>query len=207
MHTYSTPTMTDLHREMCQSLILASPEELDVISSVDTQIHNVIGQAESMEWEFDLKSMWLTPSRWTMMTRQYLDPEELRAWIDVVTSKIGLIGRGTAVLRTRIVKPRGGAATGHTNKETRRWGSCMLALSYKAKPVPQITLHSRTSYLGYIGALDLSVAWMIGRYLARAMSVDVSIFKFVWMIESIQWHNFKSLAYMLCNDDIEEQSR
>jgi hypothetical protein len=191
---------------MCDSLILATPKQLDLITSVDVQKHNVIAEAQSMVWNFDLKTMWLTPSRWTMMIRQYLDPEEVQAWLDVVTSKIGLHGRGTAVMRTRIVKPRGGAATGHTNKETRRWGSCMLSLSYKAKPVPQITLHSRTSYLGYIGALDLSVAWVVARYLAHAMGVDVSTFKFVWMNESIQWHNFKSMAYLLCNTEPEDQA-
>lgn len=201
MHTFHEPTMTELHTAMCGSLIQATKEELDLITSVDVQKHNVIAEADSMSWDFNLKSMWLTPSRWTMMIRQYLDPEEFEAWMETVTTKIGLKGRGIAVMRTKIVKPRGGAATGHTNKETRRWGSCMLAISYKAKPAPQITLYSRTSYLGYIGALDLSVAWMIGRYLATAMGVPVESFKFVWMNEAIQWHNFKSLAFMLNNDD------
>ena len=201
MRTYHAPTLTQLHDQMCDSLIMADPEELDVISSVDVQIHDVVGYAESMDWEFDLKSMWLTKSRWTMMVRQYIDAEELDEWLNRCTSKIGLKGRGIAVMRTKTVKPRGGAATGHTNKETRRWGSCMLNLSYKALPRPQITLHSRTSYLGYIGALDLSVAWMIGKYLAKSMGVDVKDFAFVWHIEAIQWHNFKSLAYMLNHTD------
>jgi len=201
MWSYWAPTLTQLHRDMTLSLIEAKADELDVISTVDVQKHNVIGEAETMDWEFDLKSMWLTKSRWTMMARQYLDGDAVQAWIDLCTSRIGLKGRGTAVLRTKVVKPRGGAATGHTNKETRRWGSCMLSLSYKAIPTPTITLHSRTSYLGYIGALDLSVAWMAAKYLAHEMGVDVKDFKFVWMIESIQWHNFKSLAFMLNNPD------
>lgn len=201
MHTYHAATMTELHDMLCESLITATEDELDMVTSVDVQKHNVLAEADSMEWDFNLKSMWLTPSRWTMMIRQYLDPEEFEAWMSTVTTKIGLRGRGIAVMRTKVVKPRGGAATGHTNKETRRWGSCMLAISYKAKPAPQITLYSRTSYLGYIGALDLSVAWMVGRYLAAAMGTDVSQFRFVWMNEAIQWHNFKSLAYMLNNNN------
>ena len=49
----------------------------------------------------------------------------------------------------------------------------MIAISYKAQPRPQITLYSRTSYLGYIGALDLSVAWMCGKYIATALGIDV----------------------------------
>lgn len=197
--------MTTLHDQLCNKLVHAPAEKLDVISSVDVQIHNVIAEAQSMAWEFDLKNMWLTPSRWSMMINQYLDPEELESWIGQCTGKIGTKGRGIAVMRTKTVKARGGAATGHTNKETRRWGSCMLAISYKARPRPQITLYSRTSYLGYIGGLDLSVAWMCGRYLAKEMGIAVEDISFVWMNEAIQWHNFKSLAYLLNHHD--EESR
>jgi hypothetical protein len=198
---FEAPTMTELHDMMCTALVEAKEDELDVISTVDVQIHNVIAQADSMDWDFDLKSMWLTKSRWSMMLNQYIDPEELTAWIETITAKIGTRKRGIALMRTKTVKPRGGAATGHTNKETRRWGSCMLGISYKAVPQPQITLYSRTSYLGYIGALDLTVAWMIGKTLADAMGVDVKTFRFVWMNEAIQWHNFKSLAFLLNHPD------
>lgn len=180
---------------MCRSLVWAREEDLDVISSVDVQIHNVIAEADSMEWQFDLKDMWLTSSRWSMMINQYIDPEELKAWIEKAAGTIGTRGRGIAVMRTKSVAARGGPASG--NKETRRWGSCMLAVSYKAKPKPQITLYSRTSYLGYIGALDLSVAWMCGRYLAAAMGIKVEDISFVWFNEAIQWHYFKSLAFCL----------
>lgn len=201
MITFQAKTMTQLHDDMCTYLVHAEADNLDVISTVDVQRHNVLAEADSMDWDFDMKDMWLTPSRWTMMINQYLDPEELTAWVERCTAKIGKKGRGIAVMRTKTVAARGGAATGHTNKETRRWGSCMLALSYKALPSPQITLYSRTSYLGYIGALDLTVAWMAGKYLADAMGMDVKDIKFVWMNEAIQWHNFKSLAFLLNHPD------
>lgn len=197
--------MTNLHDSICDRLVLSPRSGLDVVTSVDVQIHNVVAEAASMEWDFDMKNMWLTPSRWTMMARQYLDGEELETWIDRCTSKIGTKGRGIAVLRTKTVKPRGGDATGHTNKETRRWGSCMLNLSYKALPAPQITLYSRTSYLGYIGALDLSVAWQAGRYLAHEMGIGEEDMRFVWFNEAMQWHNFKSLAYLLNHRDPERR--
>jgi hypothetical protein len=196
-HHFQASTLTELHDKLCMSLVTAAKDELDVISTVDVQIHNVIAQADSMDWDFDMKEMWLTKSRWSMMLNQYLDPEELTAWVERCTSKIGLRGRGIAVMRTKTVAARGGEATGHTNKETRRWGSCMLAVSYKAVPRPQITLYSRTSYLGYIGALDLTVAWMLGKTLAKDMGIDVKDIQFVWMNEAIQWHNFKSLAFLL----------
>lgn len=201
MRAFRAPTLTQLHDKLCFEIVESPKEKLDVITTVDVQIHNVIAEAQSMDWEFDLKNMWLTPSRWSMMVKQYLDPEELDAWLQQCAGKIGTRGRGIAVLRTRLVKPRGGPAQG--NKETRRWGSCMLAISYKAKPRPQITLYSRTSYLGYLGALDLSVAWMCGRYLAEAMRISVQDISFVWMNEAIQYHNFKSLAYLLNHPDDE----
>lgn len=207
MRTYEAATLNDLHTCMITSLVHARDTELDVISNVDVQIHNVMGYAHSMEWDMNLKTYWLTKSRWSMMVKQYLDPEQLQAWIEQCTMKIGTKGRGIAVLRTNVVKPRGGAATGHTNKETRRWGSCMLTLSYKALPKPQITLHSRTSYLGYIGALDLSVAWMAAKYLGHEMGMKPEDFEFIWYNEAIQWHNFKSMAWMLSNPDGELRAR
>lgn len=202
VRAFRAATLTGLHSRLCHTLVHAPEDDLDVISSVDVQIHNTISEAHSMEWDFDLKSLWLTKSRWTMMCNQYLDGNELRDWIDVCAGRIGPKGRGIAVLRTKTVKPRGGAATGHTNKETRRWGSCMLAISYKALPRPQITLYSRTSYLGYLSALDLSVAWMCARYLAKAMKIPVEAISFVWVNEALQYHNFKSMAHLLNHPEI-----
>lgn len=199
MRAFRAPTLTELHDKLCFEIVESPAPKLDVITSVDVQIHNVIAEAQSMEWKFDLKDMWLTPSRWSMMAKQYIDPEEFSAWLEQCAGKIGTRGRGIAVLRTRLVKPRGGPAQG--NKETRRWGSCMLAISYKAKPRPQITLYSRTSYLGYLGALDLSIAWMCARYLASTMDIKVEDIAFVWMNEALQYHNFKSLAYLLNHPD------
>jgi hypothetical protein len=205
MRAYRAVDLTTLHDSICDKLVLGSADKLDVISTVDVQIHNVVTEAESLAWDFDLKNMWLTKSRWSMMVRQYLEPETLEAWIARCGEKIGTRGRGIALMRTKDVKPRGGAATGHTNKETRRWGSCMLNLSYKAKPAPQITLYSRTSYLGYIGALDLSVAWMAAKYLGHELGMEPEDFRFVWFNEAMQWHNFKSLAYLLNHRDEERR--
>lgn len=199
MRVFSASSLTALHTKLCDALVLAEAKDLDVIRSVDVQIHDVMAHADSLAWEFDLKDMWLTPGRWSMMVKQYLDPETVQAWLDQIGTRIGKKGPGQAVMRTNIVKPRGGDATGHTNKTTRRWGSCMLAVGYRANPRPEITLHSRTSYLGYIGALDLSVAQACGRYVANEVGLAVEDISFTWFNESIQWHNFKSAAYLLNN--------
>lgn len=199
MKAFRAATMAELHNKLCHKIVHSGAEDLDVISGVDVQMHNVIAEAESMEWDFDLKNLWLTPSRWTMMVRQYIPRPAFLEWLEKCTRYIGMNGRGIAMLRTHEVKPRGGAAFG--NKESRRWGSCMLAVSYKAQPRPQITLYSRTCYLGYLSGLDLSIAWMCARYLAGELGCKVEDFAFVWMNESMQYHNFKSMAYLLNHPD------
>jgi len=158
-----------------------------------------MAMADSMDWEFNLRDFWLSKSRWSMMVKQYIDPEAFKTWLDIATQHIGVDRRGVALMRTREVLARGGGAYG--NKQSRRWGSCMLGISYKALPAPQITLYSRTSYLGYLSAMDLSVAWMCGNYLGSVIGMPVEEMKFMWFNEALQFHNFKSLAYMLCNID------
>lgn len=199
MKAYKAATMTELHDKLCHALIHATADELDVISSVDVQNHHVMGRAESMQWEFNFKWLWLTPSRWTMMVRQYVPRDEFLQWLEKCTEHIGLKNRGQALMRFNEVKPRGGKQFG--NKESRRWGGCMSTLSYRAIPEPTITYVSRTSYLGYLSGLDMSVAWMCARYLADELGCDVDKFKFVWINESAQYHNFKSMAYLLNHPD------
>lgn len=189
--------MTGLHEKLCQTLVHSPPEKLDVISSVDVQIHDTMAEAMTMDWDFDLKTMWLTKARWSTMCRQYIDPVEMEIFLEKITAKMGPKGRGIAALRTNQVKARGGV----TNKETRRWGSCMFAITYKSVPAPQITLYSRTSYLGYLGALDMTVAWMVGKYVAKELNLDMGEMRFVWHNEAMQFHNFKSLAYLFNSQD------
>jgi hypothetical protein len=192
-----------LHTGLCETIANAPKDKLDVVTSVDVQIHNVVAEADSMVWDFDLKDMWLTRPRWAMMLRQYIDPEVLIAWLNKSANRVGPKGRGVSLMRTKDVKSRGGESYG--NKETRRWGSCMLAVSYKALPAPQITLYSRTSYLGYLAGMDITVAWMCGRYLGEMIGVPVENMRFLWMNEAMQYHNFKSLAYYLNHRDKEKR--
>lgn len=195
--------MTSLHEKLCQTLVHSPVDKLDLVTSVDVQIHDTMAEAMSMDWDFDLRTMWLTKSRWSTMARQYIDPEQLEIFLEKITAKMGPKGRGIAALRTNVVQSRGGT----TNKETRRWGSCMLAITYKSVPAPQITLYSRTSYLGYLGALDMTVAWMVGKYVANELGLDMSEMRFVWHNEAMQFHNFKSLAYLFNARDPELAER
>lgn len=189
--------MTALSHGLTSKLVYAKPEELDVINSMDFQINNVMVKAESCEYDFRLKDAWVTSSRWTSLVRQYLDPVALDGFLGQVESKLKGKKRGIAFLRTQMVAKR---TTQTNNKEWRRWGSCMLGFSYTALPRPQITLHSRTTYLGYIGQLDLALAHVLAREIGKRVGLTPADIAFVWVIDGAQFHSFKSLAWFFQNE-------
>jgi hypothetical protein len=180
------------------------PEKLDVITSVDVQIHDTMAEAMTMDWEFDLKTMWLTKSRWSTMARQYIDPEQMEIFLEKITAKMGPKGRGIAALRTNVVSSRVGVP--RTRKLAGGVVVCWRSRT-RALPAPQITLYSRTSYLGYLGALDMTVAWIVGKYVAKELGLDMGEMRFVWHNEAMQFHNFKSLAYLFNSNDPEKAER
>jgi hypothetical protein len=108
--------------------------------------------------------------------------------------------RGVAYLRTKTVQ---GYGVGKGVR--RRWGSCMIALSYRTNPQPQITLVSRTTYFGYLAMLDMSVAHVLGKQASAITGIPVEDMQFRWIIEQAQFHGFRSLAWALGDDDIREQ--
>lgn len=210
LHLYTGKTLTNMHDKICSSLAYGAKDKMDLVTSVDVQKHNVLAIADSMDWDFDLKDLWLTKSRWTTMIRQYINPIALDTWLNSCEAKLRGRKRGVSVMRTNEVKqrtsPKRVTAEGDNGTRMwRTWGSCMLAIGYRALPRPQITLHSRTSYLGYIGALDLSVAYVCAKLVASAVGIAVEDIQFVWHLEAAQFHAFKSLAYLLNDDDRRER--
>jgi len=202
MKVFQASDMTALHTKMADWHLDAKKADFDIVTQADTALMDVMARAESMEFNWNVKNLWLTQMRWRALTKQYLDPEATEAWMAQSIERVGKTGRGIAILRTKTVQPRGGFGF---STVTRKWGSCILSVSYRARPNPQITLHSRTSYLGYLGALDMNVAWNLGRYVAREIGIPLNKMSFVWKIDSLQWHYFKSMAYMLNHPDEEER--
>jgi len=206
LHIYNSPTVTELHTNICDSLAYGSMDEMDMVTSVDVQKHNVVARAESFDWDFDLRDLWLTRSRWTTMIRQYINPVALETWLNSCEAKLQGRKRGVSVMRTNEVAQRSSPKKGDSGTRVwRAWGSCMLAIGYRAMPRPQITLHSRTSYLGYIGALDLSVAYVCARKITERVGLNVQDIQFVWHLEAAQFHGFKSLAYLLDDEERREE--
>lgn len=201
-HVYHADDVTDLHETVANKLAYGHSKDMDMITSVDVQQHNVTLMADRFEWDFDLRDLWLTKSRWTTMIRQYINPVAFETWVATAGKKLKGRKRGVSILRTNEVQMRQSPTKdGSATRTWRNWGSCMLAIGYRAMPTPQITLHSRTSYLGYIGALDLSVAYIAAKHIGEAVGVKPEDMQFVWHLEAAQFHAFKSLAWLLDDDD------
>jgi hypothetical protein len=200
-------TATDIHDAMCERLMFGTERGVDYDWTHGTEVglHNVVLGARSFDWEYDLASLWMPASRWTMMVRQYIDPALLDDWAAKVEERMtgnfgGRKARGIAVLRTNAVQGKG---TGRGVR--RRWGSCMLALSFRATPIPTVTLHSRTTYFGYLAAMDMTVAHAFARMAGEIIGVHPSAMQFVWTLQLAQFHGFRSLAWPLMDDAMRAQ--
>ncbi|AZS06609.1 hypothetical protein SEA_JACOREN57_43 [Mycobacterium phage JacoRen57] len=196
MHQYNAASMTELHDTMCEDMLYSRRDDYDWITNTDVVKENVFATADSMSWDCDISRFWVPPSRWTMMVRQYLDPEGVKEWLTQILKRAEVKNANRMVLRTRTV-----AARFRGNATTRSLGSCMLSVSFSLQPVPTILLHSRTGYLGYLSPLDWSVAYHCGRLAANQLGMDITEFRFQWFAETIQYHRFRTIAFPLGDDN------
>lgn len=203
MPHYRFDTVDEAHDALLYQLAECSEpgKDYDYISGSEVAIHDVTVECDSFMWMQNLKKYWLTSHRWTTMVRQYIDPDALEECLGLVEAHLTSRGsRGIATLRTNTVKGRG---EGH--KVRRRWGSCMLSLSFRVQPTPTIRLNSRTSYIGYLAAMDLTVAWTFARECSEITGIPVSAMRFIWNLDQIQLHGFRCLAPFLGDPDFKKR--
>jgi hypothetical protein len=187
-------TMGELRHNLVQSMLFGTLENraIDYIASVDVIRYASIYTAESMEYDLDFgRELWLNRSRWTMLVRQYLDLSETRQFIDRAAD-IGL-GEGKRGVIT-MMQAR------NVTRESRRhrWGACVLGFTYRGLRTqqPVLSMHSRVSYVAYIGALDLALAYVLAREIGQRIEVPVEEFQFEWHLGAAQLHAFKSLPLL-----------
>jgi hypothetical protein len=210
-HILSAPTVTQAHDLLGRRLAFGTNQftHYDWHSGTDVGLDNLTLVADSFQWEYDIKRVWVLRQRWKTLARQYVNPNELDRWCDMLpaTQKRGVnVARmaphtfdldddGTPDVQAMTTNTVQGKGEGRGVR--RRWGSCILSISYKHKPVPQITMHSRTSYIGYLSILDITVAECMAREAADVVGVPVEEMRFVWQLEMAQFHGFRSLAWVM----------
>lgn len=186
--------MTQLWHKIVHSMLFGTIEGggIDYVAGIDVIRYSSRLLADSMDYEFDLgRDLWLNRSRWTMLCRQYLDQRELSRFVEHA-AKIGNKEGRRGVITNMFCKDVQREAKKH------RWGNCMMAFTYRGHRThqPTLTLHSRVSYIAYIGGADLAVAHVLARYISKRIKVPVSEFRFEWAIDALQLHAFKSLPML-----------
>lgn len=194
MNIIEAPDMDYLWLRVNQALLWAKEDDLAYKSSLDTMIVDGFAHADSAAYSMNIgESLWLTPVRFTTMVRQYVNPTLLETWLEGC-ARIGTKGRGVNAMDMLGVKAT--VVQSNSRASRRKWGGCMRMVTYRAFPTPTISLFSRTSYLGYIGGLDLLVAHKLAGLVGDLIDVPVEDFAFNWHCDVWQFHGFKSMSYI-----------
>jgi hypothetical protein len=186
-------TLTDLWHKSANAQLFMKADELDFIASIDTMVYDNVLSCKSMAYEFDAgRDLWLTKSRFTVLQRDYLDLYDLETFLDRCES-IGLGEAKRGVVTGMPCKPH------KMSDKKYRWGNCMMNFTYRGggkHEQPTLVLHSRVSYIAYIGGLDLALAHVLAREIARRVGCEVEDIAFRWHVDSLQFHGFKSIPYL-----------
>jgi len=176
-------------------------KSLDVVGSADTISYDNVLSCDSMAFDLDMgRDLWLNKQRWTRLVRDYVEKEEL----------IRFVGKATELANGQGAK---GACTAMFARDVERyskrhrWGNCMLAWTYRGKvgrETPTISLHSRVSYIAYIGGLDLALAHVLARTIGRRVGAAPEDFAFRWHVDALQFHGFKSLPMLYKTEYIKD---
>jgi hypothetical protein len=186
--------------------------EYNWVGSSEVGLDNVtLGVRSFAMPTMDLSRLWLTQSRWNTMVRQYINPNALDATLGMVQDHLAKSKRksGTATLRltptdedideagAEVIELQTNLVEGKKSgrQVRRRWGSCMLALTYRNVPHPTVTLTSRTTYFGYLAIMDVMVANVFAQMCGAIVGTQIEDMRFVWHINLAQYHGFRSLAY------------
>jgi hypothetical protein len=195
MRAYSATDMTDLwHMTTRQHLY---ETVVDLYLGIGTNLNDVILVADSMEFEFDFREVWLNRQRWTRLVHEYLDPDETSDFVRRARVIFDKKGKNGVITNMAF---RGVERTARKHK----WGNCLMAATFRGTPgsdvQPTLTLHSRVSYNAYMLGLDFCMAHILAREIVGEGNLDQV--KLNWHLDVVQFHSFKSLPYIYTQHDL-----
>jgi hypothetical protein len=196
-HVHHYANLTDLWHEEMERQLFAKKSELDFIASIDTIRYDCLLSCDSMAYDFDMgRDLWLTKTRFTILQRDYLDLYQLTQFLDRCKS-IGLGEAKRGVITQLFAKQH------KTAEKKYRWGNCMLGWDFRGGDrygQPTLTMHSRVSYIAYIGGLDLALCHVLAREIGQRIGKRPEDFAFRWYLASSQFHFFKSIPALFGHD-------
>jgi hypothetical protein len=185
--------LTSLWHDTARSMLFAKKKDLDFIASIDCIRYDNLLSCPSMAFDFDLgRDLWLTKSRFTVLQRTYLDLSAFTAFLDRAESiGLGEAKRGVITYMPTKVHP--------IRARKYRWGSCLGGFTFRGGDKytqPVLAMHSRVSYVPYIGGADLALAHVIAREIGHRIGRGPEDFAFRWHLDSAQYHFFKCQPYL-----------
>lgn len=192
------PDLTSLWHKSARMMFTAGPIGSDGIldwkGSSETYSYSNVLRAQSMGFEFDVgRDLSLNRSRFTTLQRAYLHPDDLESFL----LRVEKIGRRTAsrgVLTTMAVRQKEGSKGRYAN------GPCIIGYGWRGGhrgPPPTLSLHSRTSYLTYMGGMDLALCYVLASNIADALNIEVEDISFEWFSDALMTHNYKQIPYIM----------
>lgn len=188
--------LRSLHRSLILSMARSPKPSAGVRSDIDivkqtitvASINNLVTAKRCNFEDFDLGQVGFTAHRWRRFLREYVDVEQFHSWIQQAP-QAKKNGAELVFLTKQIARKLTVTRNGNSTKlygGSHRWGNCLLGMTFRFKPYPLVSMLSRTSALTKGGTLDLSLASIAARLLARELGISQDQIQFAWMASSFQ---------------------
>lgn len=187
-------------------MLFAGRHELDAVSGLTGVMYDHVLHTKSMAFELDVgHDLWLTRYRFPKLQRDYLEKGSVTPFLDRCQAAHQSKRVKAGVITQMMCRP----ALRKDGEQVHVWGNCMIAFTFRGGKRPTLALHSRVSYIAYLGAMDLALAWVIAREIGQRIGLEVEELAFVWHVDSLQWHGFKCIPYVLSQgiDEIFDEDR
>jgi hypothetical protein len=150
-----------------------------------------------MTYDMDVwKDLHLTKSRFPTLQRTYVDPDIYDAFTKRCHNSVK--ERGSVTQMPSVDHgPRGINRTKKTGNYAH--GKCILGWTFMVHPgtkQPILSMHSRVSYVSYMGALDLALSYHMAKELGEELGFGVEDFGFRWYCDSFQFAHMQSVSYV-----------
>lgn len=187
-------TLTDLWRRQVRWHL--NRPTVDHSSGIACNLYDTHLSCDSMEFDFNLQEVWLNPGRWTMLVRDYMDPEATSEFVRKSRSILDGKGKSGTVTEMPFRRNRRTSAK-------HKWGNCLLGAVFRGYSgghiPPTLSFYSRVSYNGYIAGLDLGLAHVLGREISEGHPSEIG---FQWHLNTLSLHPFKVLPYIYGQPDL-----
>ena len=188
MRTELFDDLTELWQKTWRSMLWSSRDGLDLFNDYESIRFDLLLSADSMSFDFNMsKQLGLGIERWTKLISDYLDLSHTARFLERSEEvALGDVKDGAIV----------GLATRHVPRH--HLGNCILGFTFHGnRETPVLSMYSRTTYITYIGALDLALARALGVEIARRLKISVEDFAFNWHLGSAQFNAINSIPTIL----------